>query len=158
MLICDPMEPFEPVTLSDSVFFSSFKGFVSDSFRPGRYIDIVSYRDTRRDIVTDFRYCYRDMAWVLSFPGWKGLITVKCCVFWNLPDCFHCFFIYLYPFIHITDDYSSKNGIGFICCEITSCHPYSTVSVSRYLFNGDITHSITIAAPAPLRKHNSQPT
>ncbi len=65
-------------------------------------------------------------------------------------DCSHCSFIYLYPRIHITDDYS-KNVIGLIFCEITNSHPYNTVSVSRHLVKNIVifTHFITVAAPTP---------
>ncbi len=76
---------------------------------------------------------YHDSAQVWSFPGWKGFITVKWCDFLKLPDCSCCSFIYLYPFIHITDDWLSKNVTWLIFCEITSSHPCSTVSISTYL-------------------------
>ncbi len=92
--------------------------------KAGHYIDIVSYRDMRQDIVTDFGYRY--MVWVLSFPGWKSFIPVKHCGFLNLPDCCRD------PHIHLTDDYLSKNVIRLIFCEITNSHPHSTVSIEVF--------------------------
>ncbi len=85
------------------------------------------------------------------FSGWKGFITVKWCVFVNFPDCSCCSFVYLYPLIHIADDYLSKNVIGFVFCEITNSHSYNTVVVLRYLFKNIVifTYFITLAAPTP---------
>ncbi len=64
----------------------------------------------------------------------------------NLPDS-SCSFLYLYPLIHK----SNPNVISLIFCEITTCHPYNTVSVLRYLFKNIVlfTHFITSATPTP---------
>ncbi len=69
----------------------------------------------------------------VAFPGWKGFNTVKWYNFLNLPDCFWCSFIYLFPLIHINDGYLSKNVIWLIFCKITNSHPYNTVSVLWWL-------------------------
>ncbi len=118
----------------------------------GQYIDTASYRDVRRYIVTDFGYrLYHDMAWVLSFPGWKGFTTVKWCDFLNLPDCSCCSLIHLYPLIHIFFDYLSKFHWVSLFCEITNSHPHNTVSVPRYLVKNTVifNYFITSAAPTP---------
>ncbi len=101
---------------------------------------------------------------MLSFHRWKGFITVKWCDFLDLSDCSHCSFIHIYQLIHITDDYSSKNVIGLIFCEITNSQPKNAVSVSRYLVKNFVifTHFITLATPIPAQQcttsHQSQPT
>ncbi len=103
----------------------------------------------RQDIMTDFGYRYVVITVVFSWL--KRLHYSK--VMW----------FYLYPLIHITDDYLSKNVIGLIFCEITNSHFYNTVSVSRYLVKNIVifTHFITLAAPTPWKvqqvfSHNLQ--
>ena len=57
---------------------------------------LYRYRDMRLDIVLDFGY--RNIGiWhkLLSFPGFKGCVTVKWCTFLNLRDCFNCSIICL---------------------------------------------------------------
>ena len=55
--------------------------------------------------------------------------------FTNLPDCCTCSYTYILPpghYIHISDDYVSKNLIVLIFSERIDSHPHNIVAVSLW--------------------------
>ena len=71
------------------------------SCRARWYIAIIPHHEMILDVILVFGYWYIIMwHYVLSFPGFKGCITIKSRHFLNLTDCSCCPVICFYPLSH----------------------------------------------------------
>ncbi len=107
----------------------------------------------KQDIMTDFGYCYIVTCNYVSvvFSWLKRLHYSAVMWFSELKRQFSFFYLLLCTLLMII---YHKNAIGLIFCEITSVHPYNTISVSRYLVKNIVifTHFIILAAPTTHKK------